>query len=227
MPILAGSSFLRPKVDRLLISTASRISTSNVPTIFGWHWMTRVHAYWVFVHMYLWYTLSRTEPLKASAVLSSKLRCLLRFSWSVTPRSSYYTSTDLYTIPVHQPFLSLSPDISHSESILSLWCSPINQKQYSLAKGGYEILRQREETTHPYAQLPKKVNNYPATQRQIGDSQPFSPLALIAMYPVWMTAPTKRQQTGDKAEMERNTLGGVRRGDDNSIRVNNLIFVCW
>ena len=42
MPIFAGSSFLRLKIDHLLISTASRISTSNVPTIFGWHWTTRV-----------------------------------------------------------------------------------------------------------------------------------------------------------------------------------------
>ena len=42
MPIFAGSSFPRPKVDCLLISTASIISTSNIPTIFGWHLMTRV-----------------------------------------------------------------------------------------------------------------------------------------------------------------------------------------
>ena len=37
---------------------------------------------------------------------------------------------------------------------------------------------------------------------------------------------TKHQQTGDEAEKERNTdETGVRRGDDNSIRVNDLIFL--
>ena len=41
-----------------------------------------------------------------------------------------------------------------------------------------------------------------------------------------MSAPTKRQQTGNKAEKEKNTVGGVRRGNDNSIRVDDLIFVC-
>ena len=37
---------------------------------------------------------------------------------------------------------------------------------------------------------------------------------------------TKLQQTGEEAEKERNTVGrGVPRGDDNSIRVNNFIFL--
>jgi hypothetical protein len=64
------------------------------------------------------------------------------------------------------------------------------------------------------------------TQRQIGDSQPFSPLELIAMYPVSSSVSTKHQQTGDEAEKERNTaVMGVPHGEDNSIRVNNLILV--
>ena len=42
----------------------------------------------------------------------------------------------------------------------------------------------RKETTHPVAQLPKKINNHLVTQMQIGDSQPFSPFELITMNPV-------------------------------------------
>ena len=126
---------------------------------------------------------------------------------------------------IHRLLLSLSLDISHHESIHSLQCSPINQNQYILA-GGYQILQQREETTHPSTQLPKKINNHLATQRQIGDSQPFSPLELITMYPEARSVPTKHRQTGDKAEKKRNTVvTGAPHGNDNSVRVNNLIFV--
>jgi len=128
------------------------------------------------------------------------------------------------TVPAHQPLLCLSPDISHSGSIHSLRCSPINQKQYYLANDGYQILRQREETTHPLQQLPKKINNYLVTQMQIGDSQPFSPLELITMYPGQNSVSTKCQQTGDKADKERNTkVKKVPHEDDNSIRVDDLI----
>ena len=38
------------------------------------------------------------------------------------------------TVPAHRPHLSLIPGISHSESMYSLRCSPIIQKQYKLAK---------------------------------------------------------------------------------------------
>ena len=59
----------------------------------------------------------------------------------------------------------------------------------------------------------------------MGDSQPFSPLELITMYARKNSVTTKRQQTGDEAEKERNTdLRGVPRGDDNSVRVNDIIF---
>ena len=57
-------------------------------------------------------------------------------------------------------------------------------KANDLANGGYQILRQREETTHPVAQLSKKINNHLVEQRQIEDSQPFLPSELITMYPV-------------------------------------------
>ena len=46
----------------------------------------------------------------------------------------------------------------------------------------------------------KENQEHLITQRQIGDSQPFSPLELITMYPEKKPVPTKRQQTGDKAE---------------------------
>jgi hypothetical protein len=46
------------------------------------------------------------------------------------------------------------------------------------------------------------------------------------MYPEQKSVPTGRQQSGDKAEKEINTvISGTRHGDDNSIRVNDLIFV--
>ena len=47
------------------------------------------------------------------------------------------------------------------------------------------------------------------------------------MYPETVAVPTKRQQTGDSlAEKERNTaVFGAHHGDDNSIRVNDLIPV--
>ena len=46
------------------------------------------------------------------------------------------------------------------------------------------------------------------------------------MYPKARSVPTKHQQTGDKAEKERNTvLNGVPHKDNNSICVNDLIFV--
>ena len=65
------------------------------------------------------------------------------------------------------------------------------------------MLRQREETAHPGAQLLKKINNRLVTQRQIGDSQPFSPCELITMYPGQWSVTTKCQQTGDKAKEEK------------------------
>jgi len=46
------------------------------------------------------------------------------------------------------------------------------------------------------------------------------------MYAGQISVPTKHQQTGDKAEKERNTdARGALYGDDNSIRVNDLIFI--
>ena len=85
----------------------------------------------------------------------------------------------------------------------------------------------RKETTHSGAQLPKKINNHLVTQRQIGYSQPFSPLELITMYPEWKAVPKKCQQTGDNLEEKgRYTFGrGPLHGDDNSICVYDLIFV--
>ena len=93
---------------------------------------------------------------------------------------------------------------------------------------------EREETTHPGLQLPKKINIHLVTHRQNGDSQPFSPLELITLYPGENSVPTKRQKTGDKAEKERNTVdrgllhidNNSIRVNHNSIRVNDLIFVC-
>jgi len=80
----------------------------------------------------------------------------------------------------------------------------------------------------PWYTTAKKINNYLVTQRQIGDSQPFSPLELIAIYPGKNAVQTKCQQTGDKAEKKRNTLGiGAPFGEDNSIRVKDLIFFYW
>ena len=47
------------------------------------------------------------------------------------------------------------------------------------------------------------------------------------MYPGENPATTRRQQTGDKAEEERNTVArGILHGKTNSIRVNDLIYVC-
>ena len=91
-----------------------------------------------------------------------------------------------------------------------------------------KYFRQRKEATHSLSQLPKKINSYPVTQTQIGDSQPFSPLELIAMYPEKDAVPRKLQQTGDNlAEKERNTATMVFRRDDSSIRVNDLIYLYW
>ena len=158
--------------------------------------------------------------LKASAVGNcTSAFFIISFSFLVL-----YTDRSTVLL-VHRPLLSLSPGISHSESIHSLRCSPIKQKQHKLANSRYQILRQREETTHKHLQLPKKINNRLLTQRQIGDSQPFSPLELITMRAGKESVATKRQQTGDEAEKERNTvLMGVPRGDDNSIRVNDITF---
>ena len=126
------------------------------------------------------------------------------------------------TVLVHQPLLSQNPGTSHSESIDTLRCSSINQKQSTLANGGYQILRKRVETTHLLAQLPKKINNHLVTQKQIGDSLPFWPLELIAMY-AGSSVPTKCQKTGDNLEeKERNTMLSVDR-DNNSVRVYDLI----
>ena len=62
----------------------------------------------------------------------------------------------------------------------------------------------------------------------MGDSQPFSPLELIAMSPGKRSVTTKRQQIGNKAEKERNTaFRGVPHVNDNSICVNDLIFLRW
>ena len=45
------------------------------------------------------------------------------------------------------------------------------------------------------------------------------------MYPKKNSVPTKRQQIGDEAEKERNTV--FKGANDNSIRVNDLIDVYW
>jgi hypothetical protein len=114
-----------------------------------------------------------------------------------------HINRSIVMLPVHRPLLSLGPDISHSENIHSLRCSPVKLKQYNLAKrwisnapteGGDHSL------SHTTA---KEISNYLVTQRQIGDSQPFSPLELIAMYPEHKSVPAKRQQSGDKAEKEK------------------------
>ena len=129
--------------------------------IWRWEWnkLTRVceSSEFLFVHisdvvMYaLWVgspeSLSRTEPLQVTTVANFKLRCLLPFSWSVSPRFLYYILTDLYTIPVHQPFLSLSPDISDAESIHSR-SSLIRSDQYKLANDECQSRRRRKEATH-------------------------------------------------------------------------------
>ena len=130
------------------------------------------------------------------------------------------------TVPAHRPHLSLIPEISHSESMHSLRCSPIIQKQYKLAKWCDVKYSDRERGDHSLScTTAKKIINYLVTERQIGDSQPFPPLESITMYPVCKSATTRRQQTGDEAENERNTLGkAVPHGDDNSICVNHLIF---
>ena len=125
-------------------------------------------------------SLCRTERLKTSIV--RKLRVGMSASFFVIISFLVLHSTNRSTVPIHQPLLSLSPDICDSESIYSLRCSQIIQKQYYLANIGYQILRQRKETTHNWSQLPQKINHL-ETQRQIGDSQPFSPLELITMYP--------------------------------------------
>ena len=158
--------------------------------------------------------------LKASTV------CKCMSAFFMISSSFLVLHTDRSTVLlVHQRLLSLSPGISHSESIHSLGYSPIKQKQHKLANSRYQRLRQRTETTHKHPQLPKKINNCLLTQRQIGDSQPFSPLELITMRAGKDSVMTKRQQTGDEAEKERNTvLFGVPRGDNNSIRVNDIIF---
>ena len=131
------------------------------------------------------------------------------------------------TVPAHRPHLSLIPGISHSESMYSLRCSPIIQKQYKLAKR-WDIKysdRERGDCSLSWTTA-KGIINYLVTERQIGDSQPFPPLESITMYPVCKSATTRRQQTGDEAENERDTVGkGVPHGDDNSICVDHLIFV--
>ena len=46
------------------------------------------------------------------------------------------------------------------------------------------------------------------------------------MYPEARSVPTKHQRTGDQAEKARGTVvSGAPHGDDNSVRVNDLIFV--
>ena len=48
------------------------------------------------------------------------------------------------------------------------------------------------------------------------------------MYVSKESVATKHQQTGDEAEKERNTdETGVLREDENSVRVNNFIFLHW
>ena len=79
------------------------------------------------------------------------------------------------------------------------------------------------ETTDLLVQLPKKINNRLVTQKQIGDSHPFWPLELIAMY-AGTSLPTKGQQTGDNlAKKERNTSLSDLDSDNNSVRVYDLI----
>jgi hypothetical protein len=47
------------------------------------------------------------------------------------------------------------------------------------------------------------------------------------MYPEKDPVRTKYRQSGDEAEKERDTAGiGVPHGEDNSIRVNDLIYIC-
>ena len=165
-------------------------------------------------------SLSRTELLKASTAGS----CMMSASFFMIRSSFLEIHINRTTVPVHRPLLGLNPDISHSKSIHSLRCSPINQNQSNLANSGYQILRKRVETTHIVPQLPKKINHHQATQRQVGDSQPFSPLELIAKYPFPPSPPTKCQQTGDNlAEKERNTILNVLDRDKNSVRVYDLI----
>ena len=81
-----------------------------------------------------------------------------------------------------------------------------------------------EGGNHPLWFTTDKENQQPVTQKQIKDSQPFSPLELITMYPGQNSVPTKHQQCGDNAEKERNTVGALH-GDNNSICVHDLIFV--
>ena len=48
----------------------------------------------------------------------------------------------------------------------------------------------------------------------------------MTVYAAKVAVTTQRQQTGDEAEENRNTIGiFVRCLDDNTVRVNNLIFV--
>ena len=71
-----------------------------------------------------------------------------------------------------------------------------NQSRATLSSKAVDIKysdKGRKETIHPYTQLPKKINNHLVTQRQIGYSQPFSPLELIAMYPEEYAVSTKHQ----------------------------------
>ena len=131
----------------------------------------------------------RNEPLKASTVDTS--------FYMIGESSFLVLHFNRSMIPVYRPLLSLSSDRSHSESIHCPQSSLVKLNEYGLPSRGYQILRQRKATTHPGPQLPKKINNHLGTQRQIGDSQPFSPLELIAMYPERKPVPTKHQQTGD------------------------------
>ena len=176
-----------------------------------------------FLFVYISDMVTCIGSLEFSLKASTVCKCMSAFF--MISSSFLVLHTERSTVLVHQPLLSLSSGISHSESIHSFRCSPIKEEQHNLANSGYQILRQREETTHTYPQLLKKINNHPLTQRQIGDSPPFSPLELITMYAGKDSVMTKRQQTGDEAEKERNTvLFGVPRGDSNSIRVNDIIF---
>ena len=62
---------------------------------------------------------------------------------------------------------------------------PIIQKQYKLAKR-WDIKysdRERGDCSLSWTTA-KEIINYIVTERQIGDSQPFSPLELTTMYPV-------------------------------------------
>ena len=123
-------------------------------------------------------SLSRTKGSTVGSCKSRVVRFVFKISSSFLALHIYRESKAL----VHRPLLSLSPNISHPEIIHSIQYSPINRKQQHLTKGGYQIIRQREETTHSGLQLPKEINNHLMTRRQIGDSQPFSPLELITMY---------------------------------------------